>query len=98
MIISTDEAKQYAQIDTKYDDALIEGLILASEEYLFNATGKKFTSNSNLAVLYCKVLVKDWYDNRDFSNNKKVSDKVRYTLTSIMAQLQFASGGELNGA
>ncbi|MGL4760408.1 MAG: head-tail connector protein [Sarcina sp.] len=88
MIMTLEEAKEYARVDASDDDNLVTALILAAEEYLFNATGIRFTAESNIAVLYCKVLVYDWYTHRQLGADKKVSDRIRYTLTSMMAQLQ----------
>jgi uncharacterized phage protein (predicted DNA packaging) len=88
MIMTLEEAKEYARVDASDDDNLVTALILAAEEYLFNATGIRFTAKSNIAVLYCKVLVYDWYTHRQLGTNKKVSDRIRYTLISMMGQLQ----------
>lgn len=47
MIITLQEIKEYARIDIEEDDQLLQGLILAAEEYLKNATGKEYPENDN---------------------------------------------------
>lgn len=89
MIISLDEAKLYLKVDFDDEDLLISNLIEASEMYLENATGKKFDENNKLAKLYCNCLIHEWYNNRSLMANKDVSDKVKYTLSSILLQLKY---------
>ncbi|MFR7993341.1 MAG: head-tail connector protein [Clostridium sp.] len=88
-IINIDDAKAFLKVDYNDEDLIIESLIIASEEYLKNATGKEFTSKNKLAVLYCKVLINEWYNNRELMDKKSVSDKIRFTLQSILLQLQY---------
>lgn len=88
-IIDIHDVKTFLKIDYDDEDTIIEGLIMASELYLKNATGKEFTNKNSLAVLYCKVLINEWYNNRELMEKKNVSDKVRFTLQSILLQLQF---------
>lgn len=90
MIVSLDEAKSFLRIDTDDENADIQSLIDASELYLKNATDKIFDNTNALAKLYCRVLVVDWYENRGLMEEKNVSDKVRFTLSSIMLQLQYS--------
>lgn len=85
MILDPEQTMLYLNCD---DAMVIFPLIEAAELYLFNATGKTYDSTNKLAVLYCNVLVSDWYDNRVLMENDKTSQKVRYTLQSILTQLQ----------
>lgn len=86
MIITLEETKQYLRIDGSEDDALITTLIITAEDYLTNATGKTFDSTNQLAKLFCFVLVSDWYENRELTG--KASEKVRFTMQSILTQLK----------
>lgn len=86
MIVSLKEAKQYLRIDGDYDDELIKSLILAAEVYLKNATGIEYDSANSLARLFCLVMITDWYENR--TQVGAVSDKMRFTVQSLLAQLQ----------
>lgn len=88
-IMDIDDAKAFLKVDYNDEDLTIESLIIASEMYLKNATGKEFTSKNQLAVLYCKVLINEWYNNRELMDKKSVSDKIRFTLQSILLQLQY---------
>ena len=90
MIVSLDEAKSWLKVDYTDEDADIQDLVDACEAYLGNATGKTFDNTNPLAKLYCKVLIVDWYENRGLMQESRVSDKVRFTLQSIMLQLQYS--------
>ncbi len=90
MIITTDEAKEFLRVDDDSEDNLINDLITGAETYLYNATGKTFDNTNALAKLYCRVLITDWYDNRGLMQDKNISDKVRFSLDSIMLQLQYS--------
>jgi uncharacterized phage protein (predicted DNA packaging) len=87
MIIDTEEAKTWLRIDNNEEDALIDLLIGAAEEYLKNATGKIISPPvSNQARLFCLVLVTDWYENRELIGTKP-SEKVRHSIQSMLTQL-----------
>lgn len=93
MILSVGEVKNYLRVDYDEDDILIQNLIEAAEDYLYNATGKKFTEKNKLAKRYCLALVYDWYKDKGMNiratKNTTVSEKVKYTLQSILLQLKF---------
>jgi uncharacterized phage protein (predicted DNA packaging) len=96
MIVSLDEAKEWVRIEHNDDDSTIQMLIKAAEKYLKNATGNTFDSSNELAQLFCLVLVADWYENRDMIG--KVSDKIRPTVDSILAQLTYCYEPQEGGA
>lgn len=89
MILTLEETKEFLRIEQDFtdEDNLIQMLITASESYLYNATGRQFDNTSNLAKLFCLVLVTDWYENREMIG--KASDTVRLTINSILTQLQY---------
>ena len=89
-IMDLDDAKAFLKVDYNDEDLTIGSLIMASEMYLKNATGKEFTNKNQLAVLYCKVLINEWFSNRELMEGKDVSEKVRFTLQSILLQLQYS--------
>lgn len=89
MILTLDETKEFLKVDYTDEDIFIQDLITASELYLKNATGKTYDNTNPLAKLFCKVLISDWYDNRDFMQVSKVTAKVRYTIQSILMQLSY---------
>ena len=64
-IITLEEVKEYARIDIDEDDALLETMIAAAEEYLRNATGKEYPEtdengskiNYMLEKVYLQLLI-----------------------------------------
>lgn len=94
MIITVDEAKRYARIDGTEDDVEVADLIEAAEEYIEAATGKRVDNTSARAKLLCKVLVADWYENRELLVRREHSDKYRPTIASLLAQLKYAPDPE----
>lgn len=94
MIVTVERVKEYARIDYEQDEPLIQGLILAAEQYLKNATGKEyppFDSDGNsiiypLEELYLFQLVIYWYDNRNLIG--KVGEDFSKMTKSLLLQLQ----------
>lgn len=91
-ILNLGETKKWLRVDDDEDD-IVQILIGASETYLNNAVEVDFDETNQLAKLYCLVLCADWYENRDLIGQQP-SDKVRFTVQSIMTQLQNAYGSE----
>ncbi len=89
MIVNLDEAKAWLKVDYVEEDTDIQLLIDSAETYLTNATGKAFDNTNALARLYCRVLINDWYENRGLMEEYRTSGKVKFTLQSIMMQLQY---------
>lgn len=94
-ILTIDEAKTWLRVDGNEEDGLIQMLIGAAETYLHNATEVEFDETNQLAKLFCLVLCADWYENRDLIGQQP-SDKVRFTIQSILAQLQHAYAPDEN--
>lgn len=92
MILNLITVKDFLKIEYDDDDPVLDILISAAEIYLYNATGIQFDSTNNMAKLFCLILVSDWYDNRDFVG--KVSEKLRYTVESMITQLKYCYSGE----
>lgn len=93
-IITLKEVKEYARIDIDEDDQLLETLIVAAEEYLKNATGKKYPEtdetgskiNYELEKIYLQLLIAYWYEKRTPAGG--VGDDFCYMVKSLMLQLQ----------
>lgn len=80
-----EEVKQWLRIDGEDEDSTITMLMMAAESYLKNATGLPVTDD--LSKLFCMVLISDWYENRELIG-RSPSEEVRFTIQSIMTQLQ----------
>ena len=94
-ILELEETKLWLREDNDDPEVLkqISMLIKSAENYLYNATGVKYTSDNHDAKLYCLVLVTDWYENRELIG-QKVSEKVRFTIQSMLAQLTYCKEDE----
>ena len=88
MIIELEEAKTFAKIEYDEENEIVQLLVDVAEEGLKNATGIVFDNTNNLAKLYCLVMVKDLYDNREMTIDK-ASEKIRYTIQNILMQLKY---------
>lgn len=91
MILTLEEVKQFLRLEQDYteEDILLTALRDTAEEYLKNATGAIFDSTNPLAKLFVQVLICDWYENRSFMVEGKTSEKVRFTIQTILAQLKY---------
>ena len=88
LIIKVEAAKSFLRVDYNDDDDYIQELIKAAEKYIEGALNKPVTPEDPRVLLLCKVLVKDWYDNRSFMA-RQTSEKVRHTVQTILTQLKY---------
>lgn len=88
MIIDLPLARQWLREPPEEDNEIVQLIIGSAEDYLRNATGRVFDSTNNQARLFCLVLVTDWYENRELIGIKP-SEKVRFSIQSMLAQLQY---------
>ena len=103
MILTLDEVKNHLRVDLDDDDALIENLIIAAQQYLENATGKEYPEKDSdgkeidysLEKLYLNLLIAYWYENRGATSTNKASaanesapDEFTYATRSLLLQLQ----------
>lgn len=99
MLVSLQEAKEYLKLDD-YDeeDNLINLFIQNAEIYIEDAIkpieemGEKSKAKAKLIAL---VLISDFYENRSLNmslgKSMGVSEKVRFTVQSMIFQLQLRS-------
>lgn len=93
-IITLEEVKEYARIDIDEDDALLETMSTAAEEYLKNATGKEYPEtdengskiNYMLEKVYLQLLIAYWYEKRTPAGG--VGEVFSFMTKSLMLQLQ----------
>lgn len=87
------ELKQYLKIDFDDDDKLLEMLMGAARKYILGAVGYQPDEADERVKVLISALVSDWYEHREYTlstNGKQsVSQKVQYTVRSIVLQLQF---------
>lgn len=81
-----DEIKLYLRIDTDDEDELLSSLQLSAEEYLLNA-GIEKDYERQLYKLAVKLLISNWYENRNPVLTGSISKKLEYSLQHIIAQL-----------
>lgn len=90
------QIKIYLRLEEDYseEDELLSSLLIFSQEYIKNATGKTvegFGANP-IYQLAQKMLVGHIYENRLPTNDteRKISKEVRFSLDSILSQIQYA--------
>lgn len=85
--------KEYLKVDFDDDDRLLEMLLGAARKYIHDAVGYNLDESDERVKLLLLVLISDWYEHREYmetSNTQKISQKVRYTVRSIILQLQYS--------
>lgn len=92
MILTLDEAKEYLKVEHNDEDILIQGLIVAAENYIKNATGIEFDNTNELAKLAVRLLIVNWYENREINTDK--ANKLAFSLDVILTQLKYCYGSD----
>lgn len=92
MILTLDEAKEYLKVEHNDEDTLIQGLIISAENYIKNATGIKFDNTNELAKLAVRLLIVNWYENREINTDK--ANKLAFSLDVILTQLKYCYGSD----
>ncbi|WP_432408635.1 head-tail connector protein [Wukongibacter sp. M2B1] len=97
MLVTLEEVKLYLRLETDYDgeDTILTLMINNAEAYIENAgiiIDETNAKQVNLAKLLALVLITDFYENRELTG--KSSEKVRYIVQSMIAQLQYCYGAD----
>jgi len=90
-VLTLPEVKQWLRLEESdtTEDALLQSLISAADEYIKNAIPSWVDRTTNpLAKLLAHVLIADWYEHREAVG--QVRDEMRLTVRSIMTQLQYS--------
>lgn len=92
MIIDLPLVKKWLRLEQDWieEDDILQLLIDNAEGYIndvVNNFDDTDTKQLNKAKLISMLLITDWYENRDFTG--KPSEKVRYTVQSLITQLQY---------
>jgi len=89
MIVTVDEMKSYLRVDFTEDDALIEGLILASTQLCMDVarTDDEETfladENAKVAVMYAVAYL---YEHREEADHKELTLTLRALLFGIRTE------------
>ena len=102
LFLKLEAVKTWLRLETDYmdEDEQIKLLMLAAETYVMSAIDN-FEANKDdphylaAASLICYMLIVDWYERRDFSGG--VNEKQRYTIQSLLLQLQTKPTVSLKG-
>lgn len=84
--MTLEEVKVFLRIDDNAEDELINGLMLAAEEYLLGAGIEKDYSKE-IYKLTVKMLIANWYENRNITD--KNLQEVPYGLKYLIIQQQY---------
>ncbi len=98
-MLSLDLIKQYLRIDGNHEDELLEMLKTNAIHYINDSVDDMDWENEKAldkATLLILVLVSDWYENREYMHEGKISQGVRYTVHSLLLQLQGICLGDVD--
>ena len=84
--VTLEDVKSYLRITYDDDDALLETLISAADEYLKGAVHENFDSSLSRAKLLTMLVVSDLYENR--GRNEGVSERVRAIVDDFALQMK----------
>lgn len=94
MLVTLEEARMYCRLDSDIEDEFLELLIKNAEYYIEDTVDYLNLENEKIrtkAKLLAQVLISDWYENRSYMYDKRESPDVRYTVRSLVMQLQSLS-------
>ena len=81
------EVKEYLRIDGDADDATIEMMMQAAEQFIIDAAGFYDPENPKVKILYA-LLMQDFYENRVFAVREADRQRLSQVAGSILLQLQ----------
>lgn len=81
------EIKDYCGISGTDSDSVISPLITMADEFLKGAIGENYPENEKSKTLI-KVIVNDFYSQREYMASAKVSSNTRKLIDSMILQLQ----------
>lgn len=81
--------KSFLRIDSEDDDEILKLILEAAKEYVISAVGECDDTKPKVKLLLLN-LISSMYDNRSYTvvSTDKQSEKVRYTIDSIIKQLK----------
>lgn len=88
--MTLEDVKNYLRVDVDVtdDDALIQSLMAAAQQYITNQTGKQYKENDEVWNLCIKLLVAHWYDNRQINPSKPGTlEEFPHSVTAIITHI-----------
>lgn len=83
-----EDVKIYLRIDGDEEDALIQTMMQAGEEYIRSAVGEYDDTDPTAQVLLAAI-VQNMYDNRELmQSDQQQKKRIEYTFQSIILQLR----------
>lgn len=82
------DVKLYLRIDGDEEDALIQKMMQAGEEYIRSTVGE-YDDTDPTAQILMAAIVQNMYDNRELMQSEQQTKKrIEYTFQSIILQLR----------
>ena len=94
-MITLEEAKTFCRIDNDAEDEQIKAFIAAADSFIETACGSNYNKDGAKAKLAQRILINNWYENRDVRGNSKRT--LPYTLDSILTQIRYDAEKESGG-
>lgn len=85
--MTLDDVKAYLRIDEDADDAVLEVMMQATEQYIKDAVGFYEEENPKIKILFWLV-IQDFYENRVLVVKEADKQRLSYSVSSIVMQLQ----------
>jgi len=90
-MLSLDEVKDFLRIDYTEDDILLSSFLLASENYILNATHSNADKGHELFKLAQRFLVAHWFENRNTVIVGSTTTSLDFALESLLLQISYTS-------
>lgn len=85
--------KNYLRVDDDLteDDNQLQDLYNSAVIYIENTTGKKFTDDNMLMNLLIKLLVANWYTNRNNNGKTTQTEEYPHSITALINTIKYNS-------
>lgn len=85
--MTLEDVKTYLRIDEEADDAIIEVMMQAAEEYIRASIGFYEEDNAKIKMLYF-LIMQDLYENRVYAVKEADKQRLAYVTNTLVMQLQ----------
>lgn len=96
MTLTLEEVKDFLRIEQDFteEDTLLSSLLLASQNYILNATHKNADKTGELFKLSQMLLIGHWHTNREVVGK---ADQLAFSLQSILQQIKYTTSDPIDG-